>query len=276
MAPRILCRSKIIIHLRGGYFGTFYDNSGLITKKIIDIVMKRVRRVVVLGNNFKLIFIKWFPPESIDVVPNGTSIKINGVKNKFSKENELLTITFMSSLMRSKGIVDFLLSAEKITAVYKKVKFLVAGEWWRQEPELETEVKQLIMEKGLENYVTFLGLTTGEKKEKLLLDTDIFVLPSYYPFEGHPNVIIEAMAAGCAVISTDHAAIPETVIHNKTGLIIPIQSPDKLAEAIIYLVDNKEVLKSMAKESYKRYLQFYTPEKSTEKLIKSFMKALEN
>jgi glycosyltransferase involved in cell wall biosynthesis len=117
---------------------------------------------------------------------------------------------------------------------------------------------------------------TGQAKWGLLEKTDIFVLPTYYPFEGQPNSIIESMAAGCAVISTNHAAIPETVINGENGVIVPKHDPQKLAGSITYLIENRDVLKSMASKSFERYQNFYTTEKSNQLLINSLQRALES
>lgn len=273
--PKLICQSRIVIHLRGSYFGVFYNNANKIVKALIDYTMPFVDRALVLGECLKPIFTRWVTPERIDVVPNGTDIQIDGVEAKLQRDDIAdMTVTFMSSLMRSKGIVDFVLAAKQVLQQYPQTSFLIAGEWWNQEPELKDEVESLIGKDSATDQIRFLGLVTGDEKRRLLQKTDIFVLPTYYPFEGHPNVIVEAMAAGCPVISTNHAAIPETVIDGETGLIIPAKNPEKLAEAIMYLIENKDIFKFMARKSYERYKAFYTVEKNTELLINSFLKAL--
>jgi glycosyltransferase involved in cell wall biosynthesis len=82
------------------------------------------------------------------------------------------------------------------------------------------------------------------------------------------------MAAGCPVISTNHAAIPETVINGETGLIVPKRDPQSLANAISFFVNNNKMLKKMRKKSYRRYKKLYTAEKSNSILIKSFSRVL--
>ena len=61
---------------------------------------------------------------------------------------------------------------------------------------------------------------------------DVFVLPTFYPFEGQPLVLLEALAAGVPVVSTFHAGIPETVRNEKEGLLVPANDPPALAGAI--------------------------------------------
>jgi glycosyltransferase involved in cell wall biosynthesis len=274
--PKFLSKSKIVIHLRGGYFGTFYDDSNILFKAFINNTMRFVDRAIVLGKCFKPIFYRWFKEERIDVVPNGTDMNID-VSQKFQNKKERhLTVTFMSSLIRSKGVMDFVLAALKVAKQYPKTEFIVAGEWWNQEAGLKSEVENILAREENNGNIRFLGLVTGDAKGSLLKETDIFVLPTYYPFEGQPNSIIEAMAAGCPVISTNHATIPETVINGETGYIVPKQNPQKLAEAITYLIENRDVFKSMASKSFERYQNCYTAERSNQLLINSLQRVLES
>ena len=64
------------------------------------------------------------------------------------------------------------------------------------------------------------GPVKGDKKFSILNEADIFVFPTYYRNEGHPWVTVEAMAAGLPVISTDHAAISESVHDGKNGYLV--------------------------------------------------------
>ncbi|MDY7001702.1 MAG: glycosyltransferase family 4 protein, partial [Thermodesulfobacteriota bacterium] len=262
VVPRLFFRSKIVIHLPGGYFGSFYDQSGLPTRKGIDFVMRFVDRVVVLGEVMRPIFRKWFDDSQIDVAPNGTDLVVKGVDKKLQGTGSARVFTFMSSLMRTKGIVEFIKAALLALDKHPQSVFNVAGEWWPQEPDLRPEVESMLAASPHGDKIVFHGLVTGEEKEKLLFETDVFVLPTYYPFEGHPTVIIEAMAAGCPVISTEHAAIPETVIHGETGIIVDKGDAGSLATAMFELIENDMRFKSMARGSYARYKENYTVEKS--------------
>jgi len=69
------------------------------------------------------------------------------------------------------------------------------------------------LEKYSETSVHVVGPVVGTQKFELLSSSDIFVFPTYYPPEGHPWVIVEALAAGLPIISTDQGAITESVFH---------------------------------------------------------------
>ena len=78
----------------------------------------------------------------------------------------------------------------------------------------------------------------------LFWKSHIICLPSYYG-EGLPKVLIEAAAAQRAVITTNHPGCRDAIIPNKTGILVPIKNPTKLANAIQYLIENYKVRISM-------------------------------
>ena len=88
-------------------------------------------------------------------------------------------------------------------------------------------------------------------------------------------VIIEAMAAGCPVVSTKNAgAIPETVIDGKTGILVEKKNPQAVAQAIIKLIESPELRVKMGMAGRKRYEQYYTQERNIENMIRVFDHAL--
>ena len=120
--------------------------------------------------------------------------------------------------------------------------------------------------------MTILGRVIGEEKNKLLASTDIFVFPTYYPNEGHPWVIVEAMAASLPIISTNHAAIPESVFDGVNGFLVEKQSPKQIAEKILFLAENPKVRERMGNESHRIYLENFTEEKMLERFTACFEK----
>ena len=120
----------------------------------------------------------------------------------------------------------------------------------------------------------FNGVVIGKEKVDFLLDSDIFVFPSYYLFEGHPLVIIEAMAAGCPVISTNIASIPETVIHGENGFLVEPKASGKMAENIEILIKNGELRKKMGLRSRQIYEEKYTLETNIKNMIGIFNNVL--
>lgn len=109
----------------------------------------------------------------------------------------------------------------------------------------------------------------GERKYNIYAVSDIFVFPPNKP-EGHPWVIVEALAAGLPVISTDMGAITESVIDNYNGYIVEPNSPCMLAEKILNLCNDRELRERMGNNSRSLYLSNFTEKIMVERLAKIF------
>lgn len=273
LVTKLFSKAKVIIHLRGCYFKTFYKNTNVAMKRFIDLTMGYIDRVIVLGNSLKYIFELWFSNDKIDVVPNGTPMNPD-VSDKFHRNKSEIQLAFLGNLFREKGIVETVEAMKYIREQDGRVRLKIAGEWRKQDKDIKSGCLNMTERNNLENCVEFCGVITEENKEKFLLDTDIFIFPSFY--EGHPNVIIEAMAAGCPIISTDTGAIPETVINGVNGFIIEKGNSKAIAGAITKLIVNKELIQRMGKESRRRYEQYYTQEKNIENMIRVFNRCLKD
>ena len=265
---RFFSKAKIIIHLHGSYFRRYYDNTNWFMKKFIGFTMKQVNAAIVLGECLKYIFGGWV--KDIQVVPNGTPFN-SKIEDKFKRNISSVTISYLGNLLESKGVLDTIKAAKIVTNKYPKVRFKFAGAWRAKEIEKKKSAFRFIQENHLEDRIEFVGRILADEKEKFLLDADIFVFPSWYKYEGHPIVVIEAMAAGCPVVSTKNVgAIPETVIDGKTGILVEKKNPEAIAQAITKLIEHPELRIKMGMAGRKRYEQYYTQEKNIENMIKVF------
>jgi glycosyltransferase involved in cell wall biosynthesis len=193
---------------------------------------------------------------------------------KLSTFNTARHFTYMSSLMRAKGLVEFVRAAIVTIEAHPDSVFHIAGEWWAQESGLQQEIEAIVADSEACGKFVFHGLVTGQEKERLLFETDVFVLPTYYPFEGHPNCVVEAMAAGCPVITTNHASLAETVVDRETGYIVEKKDSLALAVAIVEMIVDRQKFWEMRRASYERFQEKYTSSRSTGLLIQAFRRAI--
>lgn len=265
----------IIAHLHGSYFKTFYEKSNVLVRRFIDSTLSRAEMGIVLGENLKPILGRWIP--RILVVPNGTDVcrDIDLAAKLERRRREAPTVTMLSNLTRAKGVFDLLDAAPLIAADYPNVRIRIAGQWaydpvYRESAESQRlEAEKLLADHGLAKNVEFLGVVKGQEKVDLLLDTDIFVLTSRQQ-EGQPLSILEAMAAGCVVISTENGAIPETVVDGETGVLIEPGDPETLAGQISGLLSDAHRLEEMARRARRRYERQYTQERFVENMLTVF------
>jgi glycosyltransferase involved in cell wall biosynthesis len=89
-------------------------------------------------------------------------------------------------------------------------------------------------------WLMMLGEKPHEEILRLMIQCGVYVLPSYT--EGFPNVILESMCCGCAIVSTTVGAIPEMLGEEngrQYGLLVPPQDSEKLRQAIVRLLSDK-------------------------------------
>jgi len=255
---------KVLIHLRGSNIQNWLKSSFFLTRMYVEWVIRRCQSAIVLGENLRYLFEKYFPPEKIFVVPNGANYHFPA-PSKDPKDK--VKVLFLANLQSSKGIEDVVEAIKKFNKERNSEILLDVIGAWRNE-----KVKQHCIELVEKNRlsVTFHQVKISADKLKFLINSDIFIFPPREP-EGHPWVIIEAMAAGLPIIATDQGAISESVIDGVNGFIVEKRNPEQISEKIKYLMDNPEIRKKMGKKSREFYLNKFTEEKMVENLSKAFI-----
>ena len=152
-------------------------------------------------------------------------------------------------LAEQKGFRYLIEAFPRVVAAHPDVHLSIAGEG-----PLEEELKAQVASLGMQDSITFLG--NRRDIPQLLSTFDLFVLPSIY--ESFPFTILEAMAAGRAVISTTVDGIPESIIEGETGLLDPSRSPEPLAEAILSLLPDPERCAQMGRAGRQRVQAHFT------------------
>jgi glycosyltransferase involved in cell wall biosynthesis len=177
------------------------------------------------------------PPEIVKVVTTMYEGNQLPASLRDKKTGETTKILFMARLIKPKGVY---LAAEVgrllVENGYKNIKLFFAGDG----PELEG-LRKYIKDYSLDDYLEAPGYISGRRKEELLAESDIFLFPT--TSEGCPVVVLEAMGAGLAIISTPVGAIPEIIKHEENGFLIAGQDPKAFYEAVKKLIEDKELLK---------------------------------
>ena len=93
-----------------------------------------------------------------------------------------------------------------------------------------------------------------------------FVLPSYR--EGTPKTVLEAMASGRAVITSDAPGCREAVEHEKSGLLVPVRDVCALAAAMRRFIEEPELPQALAEGAYQRVCQLYDVRQVNESILK--------
>lgn len=136
------------------------------------------------------------------------------------------------------------------------------------------QLEKMRQEWGLESLVSMPGLITHEQLPGLFLEHDIFVAPCVIHASGRrdgiPNTIIEAMAYGMPVVSSNINAIPEVVRHGETGWLTPEKDAAALAEAVRHLAAHPEEARRMGDRGRALAAEMFDPEGNTQALGRLF------
>jgi glycosyltransferase involved in cell wall biosynthesis len=169
----------------------------------------------------------------------------------------------MGELTRQKGYRYLLDAVPDILKVGRPVKFFIAGEG-----ELKGDLIKQRADSGLESQITFLGFRNDVPR--LLSAFDIFVLPSI--FEGLPVALIEAMAAGKPIVTTDVDGNCEVIGDNEAGIAVESRDPVGLSAALIRMIEDPELRERMGRTGEKRAEELF----SLKAMIANYQELYEN
>ncbi|MGB2059687.1 MAG: glycosyltransferase family 4 protein, partial [Alcanivorax sp.] len=148
----------------------------------------------------------------------------------------------IARLLGDKGIREYVQAAALVKAQYPDAVFRLVG-WIDDNPDAICQ--QELVEWEASGTVEFLGKLADVRPA--IADSSVYVLPSYR--EGTPRTVLEAMAMGRAVITTDAPGCRETVEDGDNGYLVPVQDVTSLANAMIKLIVSPDRVSTMGARS---------------------------
>lgn len=175
----------------------------------------------------------------------GSGINLEKFKN-LCENDEIPKVCFAARLLRDKGVYDFVSAARLLRQRGVKADFLLAGDIDTKSPSGLSvyDINKLKTDGSVE--------VLGYQKNiaQLFEKSHIVCLPSYYR-EGLPKILIEAAAACRPVVTTDVPGCRDAIIPNKTGILVPAKKPEKLADALEWLINRPQERVKMGKAGRK-------------------------
>lgn len=137
----------------------------------------------------------------------------------------------IARLLGDKGVREYVQAARRVRATHPRVRCALVG-WIDSNPDA---IPQIELDRWVdEGSVAFLGRLSDVRPA--IADSSVYVLPSYG--EGTPRTVLEAMAMGRPVITTDAPGCRETVVDGDNGFLVPVKSVDALARAMLRFVND--------------------------------------
>lgn len=173
---------------------------------------------------------------------NGSGVDLNKFTSvPFPKRIKFLMI---ARLLGDKGIREFVQAAKLVRRRFNEVKFGVVG-WIDDNPNsISFEEMQEMIDAG---DVEFHGRLSDVRPA--IMAASVYVLPSYR--EGTPRTVLEAMAMGRPIVTTNAPGCRDTVIHGKNGFLVPIKDAGELAAAMVRFIEMPSLIAEMGERSRK-------------------------
>ncbi len=276
---------RVIYQVHGGSFDEFYRRQPPWFQRYTRWIFKQTDALFLGGERLRWQFGDLVAPGKYHVAAYGVQTDFPPRSRPLDDDQREVRILFMGHISFAKGAVDLIralpLVVNELHAQNIRISVQLAGEFINKErnilfiPERDNAsdtIQHIIAQNGLHDVVTFLGVIRGEQKLQTLVDSDIFVLPSYTEAIGLS--VMEAMAAGLPVIVTRAGALPDMLTHGTHCLFVNPGSPAELAQQLLVLIRNPELRQQMGCANRAIIEAHYNETAFLERLVAAFDEVL--
>lgn len=235
----------VLLHLHGSEMKPFYERQSPSLKREIQRQLEKATRVVVLSESWREFIAQIAPAARITVVPN--YVTMPALPPATARDPH--KVLFLGLIGQRKGTFD-LIPAFAAVSGHPDVKLVIGGNG-----QIE-EARAAVADCHAQSRIELAGWVSGDAKEAHLMRSGIYVLPSYN--EGLPMSVLEAMAAGLAVITTRVGGIPELITHGVDGLLVEAGDRQALTSAVQMLLDDEPLRQRIAEAGRLRVEQHYS------------------
>ncbi len=184
----------------------------------------------------------WIPVDRSELIVS-PGVDCNAYLPRPPETGNVPKVLLATRLLWQKGVREYVTAAETIFESDLQVDLQLAGDYDFVHPDAVDP--PFVDEACAQGYVDYVGFISDMRRK--MQETSVFVLPSYR--EGVPRVLLEAMASGVPVVTTDVPGCRAAVRHGKTGLLVPARDPDALAQAIMRLAGDSDLRAKMGREA---------------------------
>lgn len=205
--------------------------------------------------------------KNISYLPNPLGMDVlNQIQAEAGKHERVARrLLFVGHVYKTKGVFELVEACSRIP----QIELRIAGKYTDQ---MKADLEGIASKKENGAWLHFVGEIPHEKVIQEFYQADMFVFPSYT--EGFPNVILEAMACGCPIVSSDVGAIPEMldIDGEDCGICFPPQNVEAVYRAVISLIDDAERKKLYSSRGIKRVNSLYAIPEVWQQLVSIWKK----
>jgi len=200
-------------------------------------------------------------PNSNQVVVNGSGVDIDEYPATPLPDGEPRFL-LIARLLGDKGVREYVAAAKLVKEKHPNIQFDLVGDLDANPNSISKQELEGWVEKGLVNYLGYLDDVRTAIKQ-----SSVFVLPSYR--EGTPRSVLEAMSMARAIITTDAPGCRETVQEGLNGFLVPIKNSEVLAERMLKLIQDPELLRQMGTASREIAVEKYDVRKVNAQMLQA-------
>jgi D-inositol-3-phosphate glycosyltransferase len=203
-------------------------------------------------------------PRKIEIIPGGVDVAVfrpqdrRQMRQWLALEPAQPVLLFVGRLQPLKGIDILLRAAQIVRQQYASLQVIVVGGGVDAQDDHEAQERQrlqaLSRELGIADQVRFVKAQSQDVLVQYYTAADVFVMPSHY--ESFGMVVLEAMACGTPVVATNVGGLASTVVHGRTGFLVPEGDWSAFAEAILRLVDSPALREACGQAGVQRAQDF--------------------
>jgi glycosyltransferase involved in cell wall biosynthesis len=243
---------KIVFQKHGGPLPQEFFAGYPLLASLLKSVLKYTDVIILLGFEEEKSYKQFLPDSRIEVIPNAIDARALTSEPLSNDKHAPLRLIYLGRLARNKGVFEILDAFASLIKQGRDLRLTIGG-IGSEGVHLRERAKNL----GLGSQVVFAGMVSGEIKDKLWRESQVFVFPTYHR-EGLPYSLLEAMAAGAVPIITPIGAIPDVMQDEVHGVFVKGKDSSGLARAIAMLDDDRLKLARMSEAGRKRVLENYT------------------
>jgi glycosyltransferase involved in cell wall biosynthesis len=257
-----LFRRPYLLHVHAGGFGHYYDDAPGWERALVRSTLAHAAVVVALSQEWER-RLRAITPCETAVIPNAVRIPAEPARSGDGPPR----IVALGRLGDGKGSRTLVRARAALGERHGDVVLVLAGDGDR-DPILE-EAHRL----GVEDRVALPGWVGPAARHETLAGATVFALPSRH--EGMPVALLEAFAYGLPVVASPVGAIPEIVVEDRHGFLVPPDDPEALAERLAALLDDPDAARKMGAEARRAASERYDVEIVAERLGDLIERALE-
>jgi glycosyltransferase involved in cell wall biosynthesis len=246
-------RRKTILHIHGGGFNNFYNQSNSISKFLTRAILNISSKVIVLSQMWYSYFSKISRRDKLSVIENfvdsSTFLKSSSYLGEQGSSRPAKVLFIGGTDCKRKGLYVLLDAASIISNRGVDLNYVLVSCLGIK------NLDEICRKKGILDKVTILGFISETEKKKIFSQCTLFALPSYA--DAFPITVLEAMASGLPVVASCVGSIPDVIKDGENGFTISPGDAESLAERIVFLVKNKDLCRMVGKNNVEKVLSHY-------------------